>query len=238
VGDLTSRTDGDIWLLEIESRLYGSSRERSRRRCQSVVKTLYWVRDNGYLLGKTLEKAFRYDHWNIVKWLLINTRVDVSKADYITGDNILHRVIISYNADKSRLLNERLGMTELCLLVYVCDEDVNVQGHYNGNTPLHKACNDDNSDRVGVLLLAGADETILNDMGQTPVQLVAVERYQVNEAKTREREINVPFLLLLVRSHRLRRRTAVRVMMALVKWKVQQRKKWAKVLYSMSLTTS
>jgi hypothetical protein len=35
---------------------------------------------------------------------------------------------------------------------------------------------------------------------------------------------------LLVRSHRLRRRTAVRVMMTLVKWKVIQRKKWSNLV--------
>jgi hypothetical protein len=33
-----------------------------------------------------------------------------------------------------------------------------------------QACEYDNSDSVGALLLAGADETITNDWGQTPVQ--------------------------------------------------------------------
>jgi hypothetical protein len=103
-------------------------------------------------------------------------------------------------------------MTELCRLVYVCGEDVNVQHNYNGNTPLHWACYDDDSDIVGALLLAGADETITNDWGLTPVQW-AVEWGRVKV---------LPLLdvsskwKLLVRSHRLRRRTAVRVMMTLV----------------------
>jgi ankyrin repeat protein len=61
-------------------------------------------------------------------------------------------------------------MTELCRLVYVCGEDVNVQDAITMETPLHTACDDDNGDSVGALLLAGADETITNDSGQTPVQ--------------------------------------------------------------------
>jgi hypothetical protein len=83
-----------------------------------------------------------------------------------------------------------------------------------------------NSDIVGALLLAGADETITNDDGLTPVQLAVL----LNFVKV------LPLLdvsskwKLLVRSHRLRRRTAVRVMMTLVKWKVIQRKKWSNLV--------
>jgi hypothetical protein len=69
-------------------------------------------------------------------------------------------------------------VTELCRLVYVCGEDVNVQANFDGNTLLHTACDADDSDIVGALLLAGADETITNDDGQTPVQL-AVEYRRV-----------------------------------------------------------
>jgi hypothetical protein len=62
-----------------------------------------------------------------VKWLLINTQVDVSKPTSKAINSILHWVI-SFNADNSRLLNNMwFGMTELCRLVYVCGEDVNVQ---------------------------------------------------------------------------------------------------------------
>jgi hypothetical protein len=57
-------------------------------------------------------------------------------------------------------------MTELCRLVYVCGENVNVQDNYTGFTPLHWACDRINSDSVGALLLAGADETITNDNGR------------------------------------------------------------------------
>jgi hypothetical protein len=121
-------------------------------------------------------------------------------------------------------------MTELCRLVYVCGEDVNVQDNYTGYTPLHRACEYDNSDNVGALLLAGAHETITNDGGQTPVQsAVSHDRVEV-----------LPLLdvsskwKLLVRSRRLRRRTAVRVMMTLVKWKVQQtRSMWTRAIMTL-----
>jgi hypothetical protein len=124
----------------------------------------------------------------------------------------------------------KVDMTELCRLVYVCGEDVNVQDNYDGYTPLHMACFYDNSDSVGALLLAGADETITNDEGQTPVQ------YAVKYGR-----VKVLSLLdvsskwkLLVRSHRLRRRTAVRVMMTLVTWKVQQtRSMWTRAIMTL-----
>jgi hypothetical protein len=54
-------------------------------------------------------------------------------------------------------------MTELCRLVYVCGEDVNVQDNYDGTHLYTGLVLYDNSDSVGALLLAGADETITND---------------------------------------------------------------------------
>jgi hypothetical protein len=175
------------------------------------------LRDDEECLGNALVNACAKGHWNIAKWLLINTQVDVSEAAHVLGNDIILHRVISYNADKPLLLDSWLDMTELCRQAYVFGEDVNEQDNYNGNTPLHTACYDDNSESVGALLLAGADETITNDRGQTPVQW-AVEYGRVKVLSLLDVSSEWK---LLVRSHRLRRRTAVRVMMTLVKWKVQ-----------------
>jgi hypothetical protein len=94
-----------------------------------------------------------------------------------TNSSSLEITIIAFCTTLSRLtLTTRAlpiwyrYMTELCRLVYVCGEDVNVQDNYM-ETHLYTGLFYDNSDSVGALLLAGADETITNDDGQTPVQL-------------------------------------------------------------------
>jgi hypothetical protein len=81
----------------------------------------------GYRLGEALVEACRYSQWNIVKWLVINTQVDVNYISGLIGDNnsALHYVIKA-NTNNSNLPNN-VNMTELCRLVYVCGEDVNVQ---------------------------------------------------------------------------------------------------------------
>jgi hypothetical protein len=59
--------------------------------------------------------------------------------DRPTGDNnsALHYVI---KANTNNSILPIYNMTELCRLVYVCGEDVNVQDNYDGDTPLHRAC--------------------------------------------------------------------------------------------------
>ncbi len=56
-------------------------------------------------------------------------------------------------------------MTDVCRLVYVCGDDVNVQNR-DDCTPLHRAIGFANADVVGALLLAEADEIIANDWGK------------------------------------------------------------------------
>jgi hypothetical protein len=203
------------------------------RACEgSQLNVVTWLvehtvlRDDGERLGRALVKACEHGHWNIMKWLVINTQVNVSKVHFEGDNSILHQVI-SFNADKSRLIYKWLDEKALCRLVYVCGEDVNVQDKYNGNTPLHtvKYC----ADTVGALLLAGADETIANEYEETPVQFAV--KYGIVKV--------LPLLdvsskwKLLVRSHRLRRRAAVRVMMTLVKWKVQTRSMWTRSIMTL-----
>ncbi len=101
-------------------------------------------------------------------------------------------------------------------------DNVNEQNN-RGDTSLHWACSIINDKKYrGDLLLAGADETITNDDGLTPAHVVA---------SANERNGKLLELLdvsngwkMLVRSRRLRRRTAVQVMMTLVKWKVKHRR--------------
>lgn len=144
------------------------------------------LRDDGECMGQALMRACMYSHWNIVRWLVNKTRVDVNHASFSDNNGILH-CVISFSTTNPLLKSTRLSnMTELCRLVYVCSEDVNVQNK-DGDTPLHSACYNDSSDIVGALLLAGADETITNDLGETPVQVavqVAVQwAVRVNSVK-------------------------------------------------------
>ena len=56
-------------------------------------------------------------------------------------------------------------MKEVCRLVQEHGENIlNVQNN-DGNTPLHIACDDGNSDTVEALMCAGVKETITNDNG-------------------------------------------------------------------------
>jgi hypothetical protein len=202
-----------------------------RRRQLNVVTWLVEhtvLRDDAGWLGWALEVASRYGQWNIVKWLVTNTQTDVNYTSGRAGENnsVLH-LVIRANTNNSSL--PTYNMKELCRRVYVCGEDVNVQDDY-GYTSLHVACFDDISDAVGALLLAGADETITNDRGLTPVQrAVRYKRVKVLSLM----DVSSKWKRL-VRSHRLRRRTAVRVMMTLVKWKVQQtRSMWTRAIMTL-----
>jgi hypothetical protein len=196
------------------------------------LKVVTWLvkhtvlRDDIERLEVALEEACRRSHWIIVTWLVNNTQVDVNYAHYRGNNTILHRVM-SFNGANSQLLDLGSDMRELCKQVYVFGKNVNAQDNYSGNTPLHQAFS---SDCASALLLAGADETIANEDGDTPVQ----------RAIMRGRVEVLPLLdvsskwKLLVRSHCLRRRTAVRVMTTLVKWKVQQNSSmWTRVIMTL-----
>jgi ankyrin repeat protein len=181
------------------------------------------LRDDSERLEEAMVWACKSAEWNIVKWLVINTQVqvDVNHCSVLISNRIMHHVI-SFNTNTLSWLRE---LPELCRRVFMCGEDVNVQDNYNGDTLLHKTCSNAESDSAGALLLAGADEAITNDSGQTPVQVAAIKGH-----------VDLWSLLdvssewkLLVRSHRLRRRTAIRVMMTLIKWRVQQtRNMWTR----------
>ena len=227
VSQLSTHFTGDVDTLGWA--LYWACRYGQLNVVTWLVEHTVLLRDDGRRLGVALVRACIDGKWNIVKWLVNNTQFDVNYAD-IHSNNILHRVISFNPTNPLSHSISVLDMTELCRLVYVCGEDVNVQDNYNGDTPLHWACLAISSDSVGALLLAGADETIINYKGCTPVQLA--EKSNVKEVLSLL-DVSSKWKLL-VRSHRLRRRTAVRVMMTLVKWKVQQtRSMWTRAIMTL-----
>ncbi len=56
--------------------------------------------------------------------------------------------------------------------MYRCGDDVNAQNN-NGDTPLHRACHCGYDNVVAMLMAAGADKSMVNMYGQTPVQCIA-----------------------------------------------------------------
>ena len=68
-------------------------------------------------------------------------------------------------------------VTEVLRLVYVSGNNINIQNN-DGNTPLHLACTYGNFDLVETLMLAGADEIISNDEGQTSAQVAVSMKHK------------------------------------------------------------
>ena len=97
--------------------------------------------------------------------------LDVNFADRY-GNTALHYVVW-YSKDDNALLHWaciRGDVTEVLILVFVGGHKINAQDP-TGNTPLHLACYNGHSDIVEILMLAGADETITNDLGETPARM-------------------------------------------------------------------
>jgi ankyrin repeat protein len=192
------------------------------RRGQLNVVT--WLVENAALhqcfkeLGRALVVASRYAQLDVITWLLTNSKPDVNNVDY-NGNSTIHHVIWhSVESDFNLLLHyTRIGdATEVCRLAFMCDADVNLQDNsFISDTPLHEACRSGYSDIVGALLLAGADETLANDRQETPAQELStwkdatVQMLALLDVSSRWK--------MLVRSYRLRRQIAARVMLILVK---------------------
>ena len=91
-------------------------------------------------------------------------------------------------------------------LVYASDQEVNIQDN-EGNTPLHRACEYGHSDIVETLMFAGANETITNDLGQSPAQvaewtkhnelLKLLDRDSLWEVMQRRSKLSVGCLMML-----------------------------------------
>ena len=106
------------------------------------------------------------------KYLLCEVSdLDVNIADS-EGNTAMHLAVWCSEDDRTQLHEACImgDVTEVRRLVYVNGHEINVQDNV-GDTPLHRACRSGYSDIVEILMLAGADETITNDRGQTPAQL-------------------------------------------------------------------
>ena len=105
--------------------------------------------------------------------------VNIADSD---GDTALHLAVwfskVSYaQLNKAcgntnvKYIRYRGNVSEVLRLMNARGHKVNVQDNTSG-TPLHYACLNDNSKNiVETLMLAGADETIINDKGETPAQV-------------------------------------------------------------------
>ena len=99
-------------------------------------------------------------------------------------------------------------------LVYVRDHEINVQDN-EGETPLHEACYRGHSYILEILMLAGADETITNDNGKTPAQVVNREHKELlklldrvglwHAMQERQKKLKLSQTLLTLRLMRKRR---------------------------------
>ena len=127
----------------------------------------------------SLTEACRYVRMPLSMYLLCEVSdLNVNVADY-DGNTALHYAVWC-SKDINTLLHKASGdmysddnrgdVSEVLRLVNEKGHKINVQDN-NGNTPLHNACYNGHSDVVETLMLAGADETITNDLQITPAQV-------------------------------------------------------------------
>ena len=131
------------------------------------------LRDSG---GNTsLTWAFRTIKISLSMYLLCEVSdVDVNITDGEDNTALHYAVWCSEDRGDTELHDAsgyRGDVTEVLSLVYERSHKINVQNNI-GDTPLHRACSNGHRDIVEILMLAGADETITNDYGETPAQVV------------------------------------------------------------------
>ena len=119
-----------------------------------------------------LIEACRCVSISITMYLLCKVSdLDVNFVDRY-GNTALHYVVWCSKDDNAMLhwACIRGDVTEVLRLVFLGGHKINAQDP-TGNTPLHLACYNGHSDIVETLMLAGADETITNDLGETPARM-------------------------------------------------------------------
>ncbi len=129
------------------------------------------IRYNVRLLARILLYcAHNNVQWEIVKWILEHTDVDVNYDE--NGNTALHYVTWNNQCDKTTLHEACINgdREELERLVFDREDNVNIQDN-NGYTPLHWACNGGHTEIVRFLVIAGADDSVTDDNGDTAEQL-------------------------------------------------------------------
>ena len=126
----------------------------------------------------SLTRACRYVSMSVSTYLCAVSDLDVNIANRHDGNTALHYVVWYSKDDYTQLhwASYRGNVTEVLNLVYVKGHKINVQDN-DGYTPLHIACFNGDSDIVESLMLAGADETITNNRGETPAQVAVSVRH-------------------------------------------------------------
>ena len=125
-----------------------------------------------------LTMACRFVNISVSMYFLLEVSdLDVNITD-INSDTALHLAVWrskDYNTQihKACIISHE---SEVLRLVYARNHEINAQDNI-GCTPLHIACDWGYSAIVEILMLAGADMTITNDDGMTPVQVVESRRH-------------------------------------------------------------
>jgi ankyrin repeat protein len=145
-------------------------------RVDDVSRLLTEFSDDEQVKSETLSRACWDGQWDVVRWMIEHSEVDVNIAltnHYPnTADTVLH-CVIWYNKHHWTPLHRACARgddKEVYRLIYDCGHNINVQNNV-GYTPLHWACWYGHSDVIVTLMLAGADETVTNDMRDTPALL-------------------------------------------------------------------
>ena len=128
----------------------------------------------------SLTKACRYVRISVSMYLMSEiSDIDVNIADRFDGNTALHLAVWCSKNDYTELHEAcfRGNVTKVLRLVYMRDHMINVQDNA-GDTSLHRACCNGQSDIVEILILAGADEKITNDWGKTPAQVAEREGHR------------------------------------------------------------
>ena len=135
--------------------------------------------DNSVWGPTSLIRACRSYSMSLSMYLLSEVSdLDVNIADN-KGFTALHYAVSCSKDNGYTQLHKACikgDVTELMRLVNVDDHMINAQDNA-GYTPLHWACDRGHSDIVKTLMLAGADETITDDVWQTPAQVAEVYRH-------------------------------------------------------------
>lgn len=175
---------------------------------------LHWVicftNDNVQLLQDALRADSKDEQVRLV------LACDVSDTDFY--DNTALHCVIGCSKYSNTPLSDACrsdNVQEVCRLAFSCHAKIDVQDNWD-YTALHWACQGGSDDVAEALLLAGADETIVQNGNLTAAQMA--ETYgrhnllQLFDSSSAWK--------MLVRAYRLRRRAATRVMMTLVKYEL------------------